>query len=104
MGFGAVWLAEIHFQKDRSVLASPLAIAASLAACTRRLKIGIAVMPKPSQQPHPPIRIAATTPETYPLMGRLGAPLLVAVRTVALSDLKRHRPTYQAAWTASGHA
>ena len=27
----AVWLAEIHFQKDRSVLASPLVIAAALA-------------------------------------------------------------------------
>jgi len=27
MGFDAVWLAEIHFQKDRSVLASPLVIA-----------------------------------------------------------------------------
>src|SRR5437016_3285584 len=24
LGFDAVWLAEIHFQKDRSVLASPL--------------------------------------------------------------------------------
>jgi alkanesulfonate monooxygenase SsuD/methylene tetrahydromethanopterin reductase-like flavin-dependent oxidoreductase (luciferase family) len=149
MGFDAVWLAEIHFQKDRSVLASPLVIAAALAACTRRVKIGIAVqvlplshplrlaedvatvdhlakgrlefgvggsglpghyqgfnipysesrdrfletleiltkawtqerfshqgkyfqfqdvciMPKPYQKPHPPIRIAATTPETYP--------------------------------------
>ena len=31
MGYDAVWLAEIHFQKDRSVLASPLVIAAALA-------------------------------------------------------------------------
>src|SRR5262245_50935353 len=43
LGFDAVWLAEIHFQKDRSVLASPLVIAAALAACTRRVQIGIAV-------------------------------------------------------------
>ena len=43
LGFDAVWLAELHFQKDRSVLASPLVIAAALAACTRRVKIGIAV-------------------------------------------------------------
>jgi len=35
-------------------------------------------------------------------VGQIGAPLFVAVRTVALSDLKRH--LYQAAWTASGHA
>src|SRR5213593_2823129 len=42
-GFDAVWLGEIHFQKDRSVLAAPLIIASALAACTRRVKIGIAV-------------------------------------------------------------
>src|SRR5262249_61402601 len=53
-------------------------------------------------QREPAIRIAATTPETYLLVGQIGAPLFVAVRTVALSDLKRH--LYQASWTASGPA
>jgi alkanesulfonate monooxygenase SsuD/methylene tetrahydromethanopterin reductase-like flavin-dependent oxidoreductase (luciferase family) len=43
LGYDAVWLAEIHFQKDRSVLASPLVIAAA----TRRVKIGIAVQVLP---------------------------------------------------------
>ncbi len=28
-GFDAVWLAEIHFQKDRSVLAAPLIVASA---------------------------------------------------------------------------
>jgi alkanesulfonate monooxygenase SsuD/methylene tetrahydromethanopterin reductase-like flavin-dependent oxidoreductase (luciferase family) len=185
-GFDAVWLAEIHFQKDRSVLAAPLVIASALAACTQRVKIGIAVqvlplshplrlaedvatvdhiskgrlefgvgrsglpghyqgfnipysesrerfletleilrkawtqerfshqgkyfqfqdvciMPKPYQKPHPPIRIAASTPETYPMVGRMGAPVFVAVRTVSITDLKRRLPSYQEAWTASGH-
>src|SRR5258705_5475385 len=51
LGFDAVWLAEIHFQKDRSVLASPLVIAAALAACTRRVKIGIAVHGLPLSHP-----------------------------------------------------
>src|SRR5881296_3953713 len=160
LGLDAVWLAEIHFQKDRSVLSSPLVVAAALAACTRRIKIGIAVqvlplshplrlaedvatvdhlskgrlefgigrsglpghyqgfnipysesrdrfletldilikawtqdrfsyagkhfhfrdvcvMPKPLQKPHPPLRVAATTQETYPLVGRMGLPLFV---------------------------
>jgi hypothetical protein len=36
LGFDAVWLAEIHFQKDRSVLASPLVIAAPAACRGRR--------------------------------------------------------------------
>ena len=184
-GFDAVWLAEIHFQKDRSVLAAPLVIASALAACTQRVKIGIAVqvlplshplrlaedvatddhiakgrlefgvgrsglpghyqgfnipysesrdrfvetleilrkawtqerfshdgkyfqfndvciMPKPYQKPHPPIRIAASTPETYPMVARMGSPIFVAVRTVSITDLKRHLPTYQEAWTSSG--
>ncbi len=50
-GLDAVWLAEIHFQKDRSVLASPLVVAAALAACTRRIKIGIAVQVLPLGHP-----------------------------------------------------
>src|SRR5213595_2794920 len=51
LGFDAVWLAEIHFQKDRSVLSSPLVVAAALAACTRRIKIGIAVQVLPLSHP-----------------------------------------------------
>src|SRR2546428_10848924 len=39
-GFDAVGLAEIYFQKDRSVLAAPLIIASALTACTQRVKIG----------------------------------------------------------------
>ncbi len=46
-GFDTVWLAEIHFQKDRSVLAAPLIVASTLAACTQRVKIGIAVQVLP---------------------------------------------------------
>src|SRR5262245_53058802 len=168
LGLDAVWLAEIHFQKDRSVLSAPLIVAAALATCTRRIKIGIAVqvlplshplrlaedvatvdhlskgrlefgigrsglpghyqgfnipygesrerfletlailkrawtqerfthegkyfqfrdvcaMPKPYQRPHPPIRMAASTEETYPLVGRMGLPLFVAPRTISIS-------------------
>ncbi len=187
LGLDAVWLAEIHFQKDRSVLSSPLVVAAALAACTRRIKIGIAVqvlplshplrlaedvatvdhlskgrlefgigrsglpghyqgfnipysesrerfletleiltkawtqdrfshegkyfqfrdvcaMPKPYQTPHPPIRMAATTEETYPLVGRMGLPIFVAPRTISISDLKRFIVGYHEGWAAAGHA
>jgi alkanesulfonate monooxygenase SsuD/methylene tetrahydromethanopterin reductase-like flavin-dependent oxidoreductase (luciferase family) len=186
LGFDAVWLAEIHFQKDRSVLASPLVVAAALATWTRRVKIGIAVqvlplshplrlaedvatvdhltkgrlefgvgrsglpghyqgfnvaysesrerfletleilikswtqdrfthegryfqfrdvcvMPKPFQAPHPPLRVAATTQETYPLVGRMGLPLFVAPRTISISDLKRFVGGYHEGWAAAGH-
>ena len=37
------------------------------------------------------------------MVGRMGAPVFVAVRTVSLTDLKRHLPSYQEAWTAAGH-
>ena len=186
-GFDAVWLAELHFQKDRSVLAAPLTIAAALAMATRRVKIGIAVqvlplshplrlaedvatvdqlskgrldfgvgrsglpghyqgfniaysesrdrfletleilkkawtqerfshkghyfefndvciMPKPYQKPHPPIRVAATTVETYAMVGRMGLPVFVAPRTTAISDLKRFMGGYHASLAEAGHA
>src|SRR5881409_650132 len=172
LGLDAVWLAEIHFQKERSVLSSPLVVAATIAARTRHMRIGIAVQvlplahplrlaedvatvdhlsrgrldfgvgrsglpghyegfnipysesrdrfhetleilvkawtqerfshegryyqfrdvcvtPKPYQKPHPPLRVAATSQETYPLVGRMGLPLFVAPRTISISDLGR---------------
>ena len=51
LGFDAVWLGELHFQKDRSVLASPLVVAAAIAARTRRVKIGIG---RPAHKAHVP--------------------------------------------------
>lgn len=186
LGFDAVSLAEIHFQKDRSVLASPLVIAAAIAQRTRRVKIAIAVqvlplahplhlaedaatvdqlshgrlelgvgrsglpahytgyniayaesrdrfhetleillkawtqerfshdgtyyqfhdvciMPRPYQTPHPPIRMAATTPETYEIVGRLGYPIFIAVRTTSIANLEGWIGRYHEAWQAAGH-
>ena len=186
LGFDAVWLAEIHFQKGRSVLSSPVVIAAAIAKLTRRVKIGIAVqvlplahplhlaedvatldhlskgrldfgvgrsglpehytgynipysesrerfqetleilvkawtedrftyegkyfqfrdvcaIPKPYQKPHPPLRVAATTQETYPLVGRMGLPIFIAVRTTSISDLKRFIGGYHEGWREAGH-
>src|SRR5437867_2679873 len=187
LGFDAVWLAEIHCQRGRSGLASPLVVAAALATWARRVKIGIAVqvlplshplrraedvatvdhltkgrlefgvgrsglpghyqgfnipysesrqrfletleilikawtqdrfsyagkhfhfrdvcvMPKPLQKPHPPLRMAATTEETYPLVGRMGLPIFVAPRTISISDLKRFMGGYHDGWSTAGHA
>src|SRR5713101_5845065 len=186
LGFDAVWLAEIHFQKDRSVLSSPLIVATAIAGRTTRVRIGIAVqvlplahplhlaedvatldhlskgrldfgvgrsglpehyerfnipysesrerfqetldillkawtedrftyegkyyqfrdvcaMPKPYQKPHPPLRVAATTRETYPLVGRMGRPIFIAVRTTSISDLKRFIGGYHEGWREAGN-
>lgn len=186
LGFDTVWLAEIHFQKGRSVLSSPLVIATAIAARTRRVRIGIAVQilplahplhlaedvatvdhlskgrldfgvgrsglpehyegfnvhhsesrerfnetlailvkawtedrfthegkyfqyrnvcvtPKPFQKPHPPLRVAATTHETYAMVGRMGMPIFIAVRTTPISDLERFIGGYHEGWREAGH-
>jgi alkanesulfonate monooxygenase SsuD/methylene tetrahydromethanopterin reductase-like flavin-dependent oxidoreductase (luciferase family) len=186
LGFDSVWLAEIHFQKGRSVLSSPLVIATAIAARTQRLRIGIAVQilplahplhlaedvatvdhlskgrldfgvgrsglpehyegfnvahtesrerfnetleilvrawtedrfsyegkyfqyrnvcvtPKPFQKPHPPLRVAATTQETYAVVGHMGLPIFIAVRTTSISDLKRFIGGYHEGWREAGH-
>ena len=50
-GLDAMWLAELHFAPDRSVLASPLILAASIAQRTTRIRIGTAVQVLPLCHP-----------------------------------------------------
>src|SRR5438270_12523299 len=54
-GLDAMWLAELHVDPARSVLASPMTIASAIAARTSRIKIGIAVQVLPLCHP---LRIA----------------------------------------------
>src|SRR5579863_9454217 len=44
-------------------------------------------VPRPYQQPHPPIRIAGASEDTFPTLGKLGYPLFVSVRSASLSGL-----------------
>jgi alkanesulfonate monooxygenase SsuD/methylene tetrahydromethanopterin reductase-like flavin-dependent oxidoreductase (luciferase family) len=62
----------------------------------------VCIMPKPYQKPHPAIRMAATTQDTYALVGRMGFGLFVAPRTVAVSDLKRFIGGYHAGRAEAG--
>src|SRR6201996_2835073 len=50
-GLDAMWLAELHFTPDRSVLASPMILAATIAQRTKRMKIGTAVQVLPLCHP-----------------------------------------------------
>src|SRR6476469_1347678 len=50
-GLDARWLAELHFNPERSVLASPLILAAAIAARTKNMKIGTAVQVLPLCHP-----------------------------------------------------
>ncbi len=186
LGLDGVWLAESHFSPERSVLSSPLVVAAAIAARTRRLKVGTAVhvlplgnplrtaeeaatldhicrgrfefgvgrsglpgayegygipysesrerfyeyldiilkawtnerfsyegkyysfynvclVPKPYQVPHPPIRIAATTSETFPVIGRMGFPAFIGLRSSGLSQVSEQVRAYKKAWQEAGH-
>jgi len=185
-GLDAMWLAELHFAPDRSVLASPLILAAAIAQRTRRMKIGtavqvlplchplrlaeeaatvdqisdgrlifgvgrsgfahtyqaygvpyeesrerfaetleivkrawteerfsyrgkyiaceeVALVPKPRQKPYPPIRIAATSIDTYAAIGTLGHAIFVAARLGTLSELAPLVRSYREAYCAAGH-
>jgi alkanesulfonate monooxygenase SsuD/methylene tetrahydromethanopterin reductase-like flavin-dependent oxidoreductase (luciferase family) len=61
------------------------------------------LVPRPLQQPHPPIRIAASQPDTYPAIGTLGYALFSAVRASPLSRLAEQTCAYREAWAAAGH-
>lgn len=185
-GLDAMWLAELHVDPDRSVLASPMTIAGAIAARTSRIKIGIAVQvlplchplriaeeaatvdqisngrlifgvgrsglprtyeaygvpyaesrdrfaetlhvveqawsqprfsyegqyysfdnvavtPKPWQKPLPPIRVAASSPDTFPAIGKLGYPIFVMPRGT-FADMLPAIESYRAAYREAGHA
>jgi alkanesulfonate monooxygenase SsuD/methylene tetrahydromethanopterin reductase-like flavin-dependent oxidoreductase (luciferase family) len=60
-------------------------------------------VPRPYQQPHPPIRIAGASEDTFPVLGALGYPLFVAVRSGSLSGLAPDLKAYREAYAAAGH-
>lgn len=64
----------------------------------------IAVVPKPVQQPHPPIRAAANSLDTFELMGRLGYPIFVASQVNPFAKMRELIPVYHQARAAAGHA
>lgn len=187
LGVETVWLAEYHFDPNRSVLSAPITVASAVAARTKKVRIGIAVhvlplrnpvriaeevatldhisrgrldfgvgrsafpsvyqgygmayeesrgrfnecleiilkgwtterfsyqgqyyryqdvcvVPKPRQRPHPPIRIGATSAETFAMVGRMGYPIFInPSRVASLLDLV---PLIQEFWNArkdAGH-
>jgi alkanesulfonate monooxygenase SsuD/methylene tetrahydromethanopterin reductase-like flavin-dependent oxidoreductase (luciferase family) len=184
-GLDAMWLAELHVDPARSVLAAPMTVASAIAARTVRIKIGIAVQvlplchplriaeeaatvdqvskgrlifgvgrsglprtyeaygipyaeskdrfaetlhvieqawsqprfshvgkyhsfdnvavtPKPYQKPLPPIRVAASSPDTFPAIGKLGYPIFVMPRGT-FSDMLPAIESYREAYRAAGH-
>ena len=61
------------------------------------------LVPRPIQLPHPEIRIAASQPDTYRAIGKLGYPLFSAVRASPLGLLAEQTRAYRDAWHEAGH-
>ena len=185
-GLDVLWLAEMLVNPARSVLSAPLLVASSIAAKTRRLRVGTAVQllplnhplrvagevatldhlshgrfdfgigrsgsprsydalgvpyeesqdrffealeiiltawkgepfshhgrfyqfddvtvaPRPYRAPHPLVRMAATTPDTFPRVGRMGLPIFVGLRGMDIPELSQCLKVYRQAWRDAGH-
>ena len=63
----------------------------------------VCVLPKPYQRPYPPVRIAATTKETFPRVGGQGFNIFVGLRGMDRPDLIQSLGQYRQAWSDAGH-
>jgi alkanesulfonate monooxygenase SsuD/methylene tetrahydromethanopterin reductase-like flavin-dependent oxidoreductase (luciferase family) len=61
------------------------------------------VSPKPYRATPPPVRMAATSADTFPRVGRMGLPIFVGLRGMAIPELAEHLKIYRAAWAEGGH-
>jgi alkanesulfonate monooxygenase SsuD/methylene tetrahydromethanopterin reductase-like flavin-dependent oxidoreductase (luciferase family) len=64
----------------------------------------VCVVPKPRQRPHPPIRIAATTSETFPMVGQQGYPIFIGLRGSDFEMNAANLANYRRAWKQAGHS
>jgi alkanesulfonate monooxygenase SsuD/methylene tetrahydromethanopterin reductase-like flavin-dependent oxidoreductase (luciferase family) len=63
----------------------------------------ITLVPRPLQRPYPPLRVAATSADTYPAIGAMGLPIFVAVRLGTLEELGPNIEAYRHAYRLAGH-
>jgi alkanesulfonate monooxygenase SsuD/methylene tetrahydromethanopterin reductase-like flavin-dependent oxidoreductase (luciferase family) len=63
----------------------------------------LAVTPRPLQTPHPPIRVAVHTAESFAHVGDLGLPIYSGTTTTPLPQLREAMALYRAHLEAAGH-
>jgi alkanesulfonate monooxygenase SsuD/methylene tetrahydromethanopterin reductase-like flavin-dependent oxidoreductase (luciferase family) len=63
----------------------------------------LTVVPKPLQRPHPPIRVAVHTAESFAHIGDLGLPIYSGTTTTPLPQLRECMALYRARLAAAGH-
>jgi alkanesulfonate monooxygenase SsuD/methylene tetrahydromethanopterin reductase-like flavin-dependent oxidoreductase (luciferase family) len=64
----------------------------------------LGVVPRPYQKPYPPIWVAATTQDTFPMVGRLGFSLVTGLRGFDIPQVAQNLTLYRAARQEAGHA
>ena len=62
------------------------------------------VAPRPYQLPHPPMRMAVTSEETFPAAGRMGLAVFIGLRVAEIPELAAQLALYRTAWREAGHA
>jgi alkanesulfonate monooxygenase SsuD/methylene tetrahydromethanopterin reductase-like flavin-dependent oxidoreductase (luciferase family) len=62
----------------------------------------VACSPHPYQGKLPPIRVAASTPDTFPAIGGLGYPVFASTRHATWTDVGPQVASYQDGWKAGG--
>src|SRR5262245_21919934 len=63
----------------------------------------LSVVPKPAQRPHPPIRVAVHSAESFAHIGDLGLPIYSGTTTTPLPQLREYMALYRARLAAAGH-
>ena len=64
----------------------------------------VRVTPRPFQLPMPPIRVAATSPDTFVSIGKQGKPIFIAVRYETADEIAPLVAAYRAAYKQAGHS
>jgi alkanesulfonate monooxygenase SsuD/methylene tetrahydromethanopterin reductase-like flavin-dependent oxidoreductase (luciferase family) len=64
----------------------------------------VTVTPRPYRPDGPPIRVAASSPDTFVTIGQQGKPIFLAVRHEDARDFAPYIQAYRDAWRAAGHS
>lgn len=64
----------------------------------------VCLVPKPVQAPHPPLRMAANSEASFPVVGKLDMPLFIGVRQHDTALVEGYVASYQAAREEAGFA
>jgi alkanesulfonate monooxygenase SsuD/methylene tetrahydromethanopterin reductase-like flavin-dependent oxidoreductase (luciferase family) len=63
----------------------------------------VSVVPRPVQRPHPPIRVAVHSAESFAHIGDLGLPIYSGTTTTPMPQLREYMALYRERLAAAGH-